>query len=121
MDRGAVCGSALDRQVLVLDDRLAETDGETFDLGAREPVDLLVEERNHERFLRDDLLDLARITTGKLRLDLRPVDLALVIERAVDVVRLHTGDPSIYGAIGEQMEKMKKVGEPFWKCSGKLA
>ena len=46
-------------------------------------------ERNAEAQaqLVDDLLDLARITTGKLRLDLRPVDLALVIERAVDVVR----------------------------------
>jgi len=35
----------------------------------------------------DDLLDLSRITAGKLRLDLRPMDLGPVVERAVDVVR----------------------------------
>jgi signal transduction histidine kinase len=35
----------------------------------------------------EDLLDLSRITTGKLRLDVRPVDLISVIENAMDVVR----------------------------------
>ncbi|HWP95270.1 MAG TPA: precorrin-4 C(11)-methyltransferase [Syntrophomonadaceae bacterium] len=29
------------------------------------------------------------------------------------VVRLHTGDPSLYGAIGEQMERLKAVNIPF--------
>ncbi len=29
------------------------------------------------------------------------------------VVRLHTGDPSLYGAIGEQMEKLKEKNIPF--------
>jgi signal transduction histidine kinase/CheY-like chemotaxis protein len=49
---------------------------------------ILAIERNAEAQtqLVNDLLDLARITAGKLRLDLRPVDLAPVIERAVDVV-----------------------------------
>ncbi|MGD9420321.1 MAG: precorrin-4 C(11)-methyltransferase [Verrucomicrobiota bacterium JB025] len=31
-------------------------------------------------------------------------------ERNIDVVRLHTGDPSIYGAIREQMEELDKLG-----------
>jgi signal transduction histidine kinase/CheY-like chemotaxis protein len=46
-------------------------------------------ERNAEAQVQlvEDLLDLVRISTGKLRLALRPVDLAAVIERAVDVVR----------------------------------
>jgi len=35
----------------------------------------------------EDLLDVSRIVTGKLRLDVRPVPLAPVIERAVEVVR----------------------------------
>jgi len=35
----------------------------------------------------DDLLDVSRIITGKLRVDLRPVDLARVVESAVDSVR----------------------------------
>jgi len=35
----------------------------------------------------DDILDVSRIITGKLRLDVRPVDLASVIEGAVESVR----------------------------------
>jgi precorrin-4/cobalt-precorrin-4 C11-methyltransferase len=31
-------------------------------------------------------------------------------ERGLDVVRLHTGDPSIYGAIGEQILDLEKLG-----------
>jgi PAS domain S-box-containing protein len=35
----------------------------------------------------DDLMDMSRIITGRLRLDLSPVDLGAVIEAAIDVVR----------------------------------
>jgi signal transduction histidine kinase/ActR/RegA family two-component response regulator/PAS domain-containing protein len=35
----------------------------------------------------EDLLDVSRIVSGKLRLDVEPVDLPLVIERAVETVR----------------------------------
>jgi precorrin-4/cobalt-precorrin-4 C11-methyltransferase len=31
-------------------------------------------------------------------------------ERDIDVVRLHSGDPSIYGAIGEQMARLDELG-----------
>jgi signal transduction histidine kinase/ActR/RegA family two-component response regulator len=49
---------------------------------------IAVIERNAESQARliEDLLDFARITTGKLRLDLRPIDLGSVVERAIDVV-----------------------------------
>lgn len=30
-------------------------------------------------------------------------------ERGIDVVRLHSGDPSIYGAIGEQMNELRRL------------
>ena len=30
-----------------------------------------------------------------------------------DAVRLHTGDPSIYGAIREQMDRLKELGIPY--------
>lgn len=33
-------------------------------------------------------------------------------------VRLHTGDPSIYGAVREQMDRLKKVNIPFEICPG---
>jgi signal transduction histidine kinase/ActR/RegA family two-component response regulator len=35
----------------------------------------------------DDLLDVSRVITGKMRLDVRPVDLKLVVEAALDAVR----------------------------------
>ena len=34
------------------------------------------------------------------------------------VVRLHTGDPSIYGAIQEQMDELKKLEIPYEDCPG---
>lgn len=33
--------------------------------------------------------------------------------RGLDVVRLHTGDPSIYGAIREQIDRLKKLNIPY--------
>lgn len=48
------------------------------------------------------------------------LDLEEIVETMVEaynkgekVVRLHTGDPSLYGAIGEQMELLKQKGVPF--------
>lgn len=35
-----------------------------------------------------------------------------------DVVRLHTGDPSIYGAIREQMDRLKEAGVEYDICPG---
>jgi precorrin-4/cobalt-precorrin-4 C11-methyltransferase len=45
-----------------------------------------------------------------------------VMERGVqnkkETVRLHTGDPSLYGAIREQMDRLKELGIPFDICPG---
>lgn len=35
-----------------------------------------------------------------------------------NIVRLHTGDPSIYGAIREQMDRLKAVGIEYDVCPG---
>lgn len=35
-----------------------------------------------------------------------------------EVVRLHTGDPSIFGAIREQMDELERIGIPFDICPG---
>lgn len=35
------------------------------------------------------------------------------VEQGESVVRLHTGDPSVYGAIQEQMEPLEKKGIPY--------
>lgn len=34
-------------------------------------------------------------------------------EKNIDAVRLHSGDPSIYGAIGEQMRELDRLGIPY--------
>lgn len=33
--------------------------------------------------------------------------------RGLDVARVHSGDPSLYGAIGEQMRRLRALGIPF--------
>jgi len=38
--------------------------------------------------------------------------------RGIDVVRLHSGDPSIYGAIREQMNALDALGIPYDVCPG---
>ena len=39
-------------------------------------------------------------------------------ERGLDTVRLHTGDPSIYGAIREQMDILDELGVKYETCPG---
>jgi precorrin-4/cobalt-precorrin-4 C11-methyltransferase len=48
------------------------------------------------------------------RLDLEATTALLVSghERGLETVRLHTGDPSLYGAIGEQIRRLRELGIP---------
>ena len=39
-------------------------------------------------------------------------------DRGIDVVRLHSGDPSIYGATREQMNALDALGIPYDVCPG---
>lgn len=39
-------------------------------------------------------------------------------KKGIDVVRLHTGDPCIYGAIKEQMDMLDKLKIPYACCPG---
>ncbi|WP_051933517.1 ATP-binding protein [Massilia sp. BSC265] len=50
--------------------------------------DILLRQGKHLTRIVDDLLDLARLARGKVQLDLRPVDLAAVIESTVDALRI---------------------------------
>ena len=60
--------------------------------GPKDPADLLKGLETIERNARvqtqliEDLLDMSRITSGKLRLDIRPIQPSVVIEAAVDTV-----------------------------------
>jgi precorrin-4/cobalt-precorrin-4 C11-methyltransferase len=40
------------------------------------------------------------------------------LAQGIDVVRLHSGDPSIYGAIREQMNALDALGIPYDVCPG---
>lgn len=39
-------------------------------------------------------------------------------EKGETIVRLHTGDPSIYGAVREQMDVLDELGIPYESCPG---
>lgn len=39
-------------------------------------------------------------------------------EQRETIVRLHTGDPSIYGAVREQMDALDELGIPYESCPG---
>jgi signal transduction histidine kinase/CheY-like chemotaxis protein len=53
----------------------------------RSAVEAIVRNATAQAQLIEDLLDVSRIVTGKLRLDVRPIALATVIEAAIDSVR----------------------------------
>jgi precorrin-4/cobalt-precorrin-4 C11-methyltransferase len=42
-------------------------------------------------------------------------------ERGLDVARVHTGDPALYGAIGEQMRELDMLGIPYEVVPGVTA
>jgi signal transduction histidine kinase/CheY-like chemotaxis protein len=59
-------------------------------LGASEStraLDVIVRQANTQLQLIDDLLDVSRVTSGKMRLEVHALDLRTVIEQAVDAVR----------------------------------
>ncbi len=62
-------------------------DGHLDDVGSDRALEIIVRNARSQRRLIDDLLDISRIITGKLRLDVRPVELAQIIETVVDGVR----------------------------------
>lgn len=61
--------------------------GELDDATAKRALENVVRNARAQRHLIDDLLDVARITTGKLRLEVHAVKLAELIESVVDGVR----------------------------------
>jgi len=63
--------------------RSGSLDGDT----ARRAVEVIERSARTQMQLIDDLLDTSRMVAGKLRLDLRAVDLRAVVETAVDTIR----------------------------------
>lgn len=60
-----------------------------------------------------DIYDSAKMTLEEVIFVMRKAE-----EEGKAVVRLHTGDPSIYGAIQEQMEQLNVLGIPYENCPG---
>ena len=53
------------------------------------------------------------IDTAELNLDQIVDEMARADEAGQDVARVHSGDPSLYGAIGEQMRRLDALGIPY--------
>jgi precorrin-4/cobalt-precorrin-4 C11-methyltransferase len=53
------------------------------------------------------------VDTAPLTLDEIIADLAAAHARGLDVARLHSGDPSLYGAVAEQMRRLEVLGIPY--------
>jgi precorrin-4/cobalt-precorrin-4 C11-methyltransferase len=53
------------------------------------------------------------VDTAPLTLDEIIGEIAAAHKKGLDVARLHSGDPSLYGAIGEQMRRLEALAIPF--------
>ncbi|UEP26345.1 MULTISPECIES: precorrin-4 C(11)-methyltransferase [unclassified Burkholderia] len=53
------------------------------------------------------------VNTAELDLDAIVTLLADAHAKGQDVARVHSGDPSLYGAIGEQIRRLKTLGIPY--------
>lgn len=60
-----------------------------------------------------ELYDSAYMTLGEVIDVIKKADL-----NGKDIVRLHTGEPSIYGAVREQMDELDKLGIAYDSCPG---
>jgi signal transduction histidine kinase/CheY-like chemotaxis protein len=73
----------------------------------RQAQDILLRQSRNLTRIVDDLLDLARLARGKVKLDMRPVELASVVESTVDALR-------VAGRIQHQLSCRLA---PAWVCA----
>lgn len=57
--------------------------------------------------------DATVIDSAAMTLDQIIVAMSEAHRRGIDVARVHSGDPSLYGAIGEQMRRLRELGIPY--------
>jgi PAS domain S-box-containing protein len=70
-------------------------DDATLPTRVREDIDVIAKSIALQAQLIDDLLDVTRISGGKLRLDLRPIDAHAALRRALEIVRAETQERKI--------------------------
>ncbi|MDR3170401.1 MAG: precorrin-4 C(11)-methyltransferase [Treponema sp.] len=68
--------------------------------------------------LQDTKEDCEIYNSAKMTLDEVIATMQEAVSRGADIVRLHTGDPSLYGAIREQIDILKQKGIAFDICPG---
>jgi len=71
--------------------------------GSLVPKAVIAEARKDAR-----VIDSAPLTLDKIVAEMRQAH-----ERGLDVARVHSGDPSLYGAIGEQMRRLDALAIPY--------
>ncbi|MEU5980435.1 precorrin-4 C(11)-methyltransferase [Streptomyces sp. NPDC047315] len=57
--------------------------------------------------------DARLVDTSQLDLDAITAELVRAHEQGHDVARLHSGDPSVFGAVAEQMRRLDAAGVPY--------
>jgi precorrin-4 C11-methyltransferase len=62
--------------------------------------------------------DAARYNTARMPLEEQVAIMRDAVAQGMCVARLHTGDPSIFGAIAEQMRELRKAGLPYTVTPG---
>ena len=75
-------------------------------------IDVIERNAHLQAQLIDDLLDVSRIVSGKLRMDLRPIDLRGVVEAALDAVRTAAEKRRVTLAVELGSEAVRVVGDP---------
>jgi PAS domain S-box-containing protein len=95
-------------------------DGNLDDETSKAALEIIVRNARAQEHLIDDLLDISRIITGKLRLDVRPLELAPMIRAVVDGVRpaadarsiqLHTALDLRINRFSGDSERLQQI---FW-------
>ncbi|MCM3870473.1 MAG: ATP-binding protein [Pyrinomonadaceae bacterium] len=94
------------------------TTGDLDDTESKRALEIIVRNARAQRQLIDDLLDISRIISGKLRLEVCPVKLAPMIEAVVDGVRpaadarnihLLTALDSLAGPVSGDPERLQQI------------
>ena len=94
------------------------TTGDLDKVESQRALEIIVRNARAQRQLIDDLLDISRIISGKLRLDVCPVKLAPMIEAVVDSVRptadarnihLYTALDSLTGPVSGDPDRLQQI------------
>ena len=80
----------------------------------RRAIDVIERSATSQAQLVDDLLDVSRIVSGKLRMDVRPVELAPVVEAAAEAARVSAEAKQIHLQLTLDPRAGPVAGDPEW-------